>query len=86
MTAPVRASADEQEVIRLTARVLELEELLVAAQRTNDDLKDLLDMARSNVEREQREHAAYRAAHKGSCTHPGCRLRVPHGHSEAARP
>ncbi|MDI9887319.1 hypothetical protein QMZ92_23845 [Streptomyces sp. HNM0645] len=60
------------EVHRLRARVAELE--------------DLVAMARQNVEREQREHAAYRAAHKGSCTHPGCRLRIPHGHSEAARP
>lgn len=56
------------EVQRLRARVAELE--------------DLVAMARANVEREQAEHLAYRAAHKGSCTHPGCRLRVPHGHGE----
>ncbi|MFE3326827.1 hypothetical protein [Streptomyces sp. NPDC059176] len=59
------------EVVRLRRRVAELE--------------DLLAMARENVAREQREHLAYRAAHKGSCTHPGCRLSLPHGHGEAAR-
>lgn len=48
------------------------------------DLEDLVQAARDNVERQQTEHLAYRAAHKGSCTHPSCRLRVPHGHSGGA--
>lgn len=59
------------EVDRLRRRVAELE--------------DLLAMARQNVAREQREHLAYRAAHKGSCTHPGCRLHIPHGHGGEPR-
>lgn len=44
------------------------------------DLQDACTSARQNVEREQDEHQAYRSAHQGSCTHPACRLRLPHGH------
>lgn len=48
------------------------------------DLEDACQAARQNVEREQTEHQAYRAAHKGSCTHPTCRLTLPHGHPDGA--
>lgn len=48
------------------------------------DLQDACQAARANCEREQAEHQAYRAAHKGSCTNPGCRLGLPHGHSGSA--
>ena len=59
------------EIQRLKARVLELEDLLAAA--------------RANCEREQDEHQSYRAAHKGACEHPTCRLRMPHGHAGGER-
>lgn len=70
MTAPAETVSDtatRAEIVRLHQRIADLEDQVAAA--------------RDNVERQQTEHLAYRAAHKGSCTHPSCRLRIPHGHS-----
>lgn len=56
-----------------TARVLDsLTPLLIIAGLLLriSDLEDDVASARANCEREQDEHQAYRAAHKGSC--PTC--------------